>query len=81
MSEQTALDLHTPDVATIELTRDFDGRWAARWPGHLVVAGRSPGVGRHDTRTALIAAIEARGWRLRHLRGDLWTAQEVNAHG
>lgn len=78
MSDQLDLDLDTRHAITVTIERDFDGRWTSRWPAEVVLAGRSAGAGRHDTRAALVAAIEARGFRLRHHRGDAWHASEVD---
>lgn len=47
---------------TIIIDRDVTGAWRARWPADLVADGGSAGAGRHASRKALIAAIEARGW-------------------
>lgn len=76
MTDQLTLDTGDPTalVITIDLVRDFDGRWASRWPAKVVLDGLSAGAGRHDTRTGLVAAIEAQGWTLTHRHGDTWTA-------
>ena len=67
-------------VAVVVL-RDFDGKWVARWPPGLVATGDSAGAGRHETRSSLVAAIEAKGWDFAHHHGDVWYARRGGNDG
>ena len=48
----------------VVIRKDWDGKWAATWPSEIVRAGLSAGAGRHETQSALVAAIEAKGFEV-----------------
>ena len=48
----------------VVIRKDWDGKWAATWPSDIVRAGWSAGAGRHETITALVEAIEAKGYEV-----------------
>lgn len=56
----------TPDYwpARVVIRKDFDGKYAATWPSEIVRNGHSAGAGRHETITALVEAIEAKGYEV-----------------
>ena len=58
----------------VEMRRDFDDKWALTWPAEVVSTGGSAGVGRHETRRGLIAAMESAGWSLTQHDGQ-WKAE------
>lgn len=55
--------------ARVVIRKDFDGKWAATWPSDMVRAGLSAGAGRHETQAGLVAAIEAKGYRVERATG------------